>query len=206
VASKNSRAGRAAAVRWNSQLPMPVNMRSAMPLSEKMTLDEYAIGKQWGATLGEDECPFEDKASDWGWHVALDLFHASVGQRLAARQTALGDLALRFRRQAGRGRAPQLLAQSRRRFGPSYRVRNPKANQHTVRSAGDRLECCTSWPSTPRSSCHSRSRFSEISKRKLGVDKGRPRYTQGRDHYRCYHPSDCRAQSFQGSSRPLSCL
>jgi hypothetical protein len=34
-------------------------MRSAMPLSEKMTLDEYrAVGKQWGATLGEDECPF----------------------------------------------------------------------------------------------------------------------------------------------------
>jgi hypothetical protein len=48
-----------------------------MPLSEKMTLDEYlAVGKQWGATLGEDECPFEDKASDWGWYdgrrVALD--------------------------------------------------------------------------------------------------------------------------------------
>ena len=37
------------------------------PLSEKMTLDEYlAVGKQWSATLGEDECPFEDKASDWG--------------------------------------------------------------------------------------------------------------------------------------------
>ena len=48
---------------------MPVNMRSAMPLSEKMTLDEYlAVGKQWGATLGEDECPFEDKVSDWGWY------------------------------------------------------------------------------------------------------------------------------------------
>jgi hypothetical protein len=40
-------------------------MRSAMPLSKKLTLDEYlAIVKQWGATLGEDECPFEDKASD----------------------------------------------------------------------------------------------------------------------------------------------
>jgi hypothetical protein len=52
-------------------------MRSAMPPFEKLTLDEYlAIGKQWGATLGEDECPFEDKASDWGWYdgrrVALD--------------------------------------------------------------------------------------------------------------------------------------
>jgi hypothetical protein len=29
----------------------------------------------------------------------------------------------------------QRLAQSRRRFWPSYRVANPKANQHTVRSA-----------------------------------------------------------------------
>ena len=51
--------------------------RSAVPLSVKMTLDEYlAVGKQWGATLGEDECPFEDKVSDWGWYdgrrVALD--------------------------------------------------------------------------------------------------------------------------------------
>jgi hypothetical protein len=37
------------------------------PLSEKMTLDEYlAVGKQWSATLDEDECMFEDKASDWG--------------------------------------------------------------------------------------------------------------------------------------------
>jgi hypothetical protein len=34
-------------------------MRSATPLFEKMTLDEYlAVGKQWGAKLGEDECPF----------------------------------------------------------------------------------------------------------------------------------------------------
>jgi hypothetical protein len=56
---------------------MPVNMRSATQLSEKMTLDEYlVVGKRWGTTLGEDECPFEDKASGCGWYdgrrVALD--------------------------------------------------------------------------------------------------------------------------------------
>jgi hypothetical protein len=37
-------------------------------------------GTSRDATLGEDKCPFEDKASDWGWYdgrrVALDYSDA----------------------------------------------------------------------------------------------------------------------------------
>jgi hypothetical protein len=48
-------------VLWVSPSGLLLVMRSAMPLSQKMTLDEdLAIGKQWGATLGEDERPTGD--------------------------------------------------------------------------------------------------------------------------------------------------
>jgi hypothetical protein len=52
-------------------------MAAATPLAEALTLDEYlALGTEWNARLGEDDCPFEPKAADWGWHdgrrVALD--------------------------------------------------------------------------------------------------------------------------------------
>ena len=52
-------------------------MRAAMPLSEMMNIDEYvAAAEEWDAMPGEDSCPFEPKASDWGWYkgrrVALD--------------------------------------------------------------------------------------------------------------------------------------
>jgi len=51
--------------------------RSALPLRDMMTLDEYlAVAEEWDQTPGEDACPFEPKACDWGWYkgrrVALD--------------------------------------------------------------------------------------------------------------------------------------
>jgi hypothetical protein len=52
-------------------------MRAALPLAEMMSLDEYAeVSRAWDYRLGEDGCPFEPKACDWGWFegrkVALD--------------------------------------------------------------------------------------------------------------------------------------
>ena len=42
-----------------------------------MSLDEYMhVAEAWDYMPGEDSCPFEPKASDWGWFegrmVALD--------------------------------------------------------------------------------------------------------------------------------------
>jgi len=52
-------------------------MRAAKPLTEMMSLDEYMdVAELWNKMQGEDSCPFEPKASDWGWFegrmVALD--------------------------------------------------------------------------------------------------------------------------------------
>jgi hypothetical protein len=95
-------------------------MRSATPLFEKMTLDEYlAVGKQWGAKLGEDEWPFEGKVSDWRWYdgrrVALDHSTPAWGNDQPRDRRPLAASPVRFQRQAVT-RAPQQLAQSRRRF------------------------------------------------------------------------------------------
>jgi hypothetical protein len=52
-------------------------MRAAEPLTEMMTEEKYweAI-ETWDYGPGEDSCPFEPKACDWGWFegrkVALD--------------------------------------------------------------------------------------------------------------------------------------
>jgi hypothetical protein len=51
--------------------------RPAEPLTDMMSLDEYMdVIESWDYMPGEDSCPFEPKASDWGWFegrmVALD--------------------------------------------------------------------------------------------------------------------------------------
>ena len=60
-------------------------MRAARPLSEMMTQDEYQEAfETWDYMPGEDDCPFEPKASDWGWHkgrrVALDYSTPAWGR------------------------------------------------------------------------------------------------------------------------------
>jgi hypothetical protein len=52
-------------------------MRAAVPLADMMSLDEYKeVVEVWDWMPGEDSCPFEPKACDWGWfsgrRVALD--------------------------------------------------------------------------------------------------------------------------------------
>jgi hypothetical protein len=52
-------------------------MRAAVPLAETMSRDEYLeLIDAWDYMPGEDGCPFEPKACDWGWFegrkVALD--------------------------------------------------------------------------------------------------------------------------------------
>jgi hypothetical protein len=52
-------------------------MAAADPLVEPFSLDEYIeFFEEWDYLPGEDACPFEPKASDWGWYrgrrVALD--------------------------------------------------------------------------------------------------------------------------------------
>jgi hypothetical protein len=51
--------------------------RSAKPLAEMMSLEMYLqLAEDWDDPPDADKCPFEPKASDWGWHngriVALD--------------------------------------------------------------------------------------------------------------------------------------
>jgi hypothetical protein len=42
-------------------------MRAAKPLADMMSLDEYMdVAEVWDKMPGEDSCPFEPKASDWG--------------------------------------------------------------------------------------------------------------------------------------------
>jgi hypothetical protein len=64
-------------VLWVSPGGFLLITRSAVPLSEMMSLEEYLnAAEEWDAMPGEDGCPFEPKASDWGWYkgrrVALD--------------------------------------------------------------------------------------------------------------------------------------
>ncbi|MEO6839814.1 MAG: hypothetical protein ABI192_03520 [Bradyrhizobium sp.] len=64
-------------VLWVSRYGAMQIMRAAVPLTEMMALDEYMEAFEvWDYMPGEDSCPFEPKASDWGWfegrRVALD--------------------------------------------------------------------------------------------------------------------------------------
>jgi hypothetical protein len=64
-------------VLWVSPGGLLLIMRAALPLSEMMSLEEYLeAAEEWDAMPSEDSCPFEPKASDWGWYkgrrVALD--------------------------------------------------------------------------------------------------------------------------------------
>jgi hypothetical protein len=64
-------------VLWVSRNGAVQIMRAAVPLTEMMSLDEYIEAFEvWDYMPGEDSCPFEPKASDWGWfegrRVALD--------------------------------------------------------------------------------------------------------------------------------------
>jgi hypothetical protein len=52
-------------------------MRAAEPLTDMMSLDDHIeVVEAWDYMPGEESCPFEPKASDWGWfkgrRVALD--------------------------------------------------------------------------------------------------------------------------------------
>jgi hypothetical protein len=62
---------------WVSRNGFVLVMRAAKPLTEMMSLDEYMqVTDAWDYMPGEDSCPFEPKASDWGWFegrmVAVD--------------------------------------------------------------------------------------------------------------------------------------
>jgi hypothetical protein len=62
---------------WASAGGLLLIMRAAVPLSAMMNLEEYLeLAEEWDYMPGEDSCPFEPKASDWGWFkgrcVALD--------------------------------------------------------------------------------------------------------------------------------------
>ena len=64
-------------VLWVSRNGFVQIMRAAKPLNDMMSLDEYMhVAEVWDKMPGEDSCPFEPKASDWGWFegrmVALD--------------------------------------------------------------------------------------------------------------------------------------
>lgn len=64
-------------VLWVSRNGAVQIMRAAKPLTNMMTLDQYMeVVNIWDYMPGEDGCPFEPKASDWGWYegrrVALD--------------------------------------------------------------------------------------------------------------------------------------
>jgi hypothetical protein len=64
-------------VLWVSPGGVLLVMRAAVPLSERMGVEEYIdAAVEWDVRRGEDGCPFEPKASDWGWfkgrRVALD--------------------------------------------------------------------------------------------------------------------------------------
>jgi hypothetical protein len=66
-------------------------MRSVVPLSEMMSCEDYLdAAEEWDAAgeHGVDLCPFEPKASDWGWYegrrVALDYSTPAWGNDPAA--------------------------------------------------------------------------------------------------------------------------
>lgn len=64
-------------VLWVSRNGAVQIMRAARPLTDTMSLVEYMEAVEaWDYMPGEDSCPFEPKACDWGWfkgrRVALD--------------------------------------------------------------------------------------------------------------------------------------
>jgi hypothetical protein len=64
-------------VLWVSRSGFVQVIRAAKQLTDMMSLDEYMhVTEAWDYMPGEDSCPFEPKASDWGWFegrmVALD--------------------------------------------------------------------------------------------------------------------------------------
>ena len=64
-------------VLWVSRNGAVQIMRAAKPLNDMMSLAEYMEAVEaWDYMPGEDSCPFEPKACDWGWFegrkVALD--------------------------------------------------------------------------------------------------------------------------------------
>jgi hypothetical protein len=51
---------------------------AAKPLNDMMSLDEYMnFAEVWDKMPGENSCPFEPKASDWGWFEGrmVALYH-----------------------------------------------------------------------------------------------------------------------------------
>lgn len=64
-------------VLWVSPKGAVQIMQAAEPLTEMMSYEEYEEAfEAWDYMPGEDSCPFEPKACDWGWlngrKVALD--------------------------------------------------------------------------------------------------------------------------------------
>lgn len=62
---------------WVSSKGLLLVMRAAQPLTEMMSEEEYIEAfLAWDYMPGEDSCPFEPKACDWGWFrgrkVSLD--------------------------------------------------------------------------------------------------------------------------------------
>lgn len=54
-------------VLWVSRDGTVQIMRAAKPLTDMMSLDDYMqLAEVWEKMPGEDSCPFEPKASDWG--------------------------------------------------------------------------------------------------------------------------------------------
>ena len=53
---------------WVSRNGAVQIMRAAKPLTDMMSPDDYThVTETWDYMPGEDSCPFEPKASDWGW-------------------------------------------------------------------------------------------------------------------------------------------
>jgi len=64
-------------VLWVSRGGSVQIMRAAEPFTDMMSEEEYwEVIEAWDYGPGEDSCPFEPKAADWGWFkgrkVALD--------------------------------------------------------------------------------------------------------------------------------------
>jgi hypothetical protein len=75
--SRESRRALMCPALWVSPKGALLVMRAAKPLAEMMSEEEYLdLAEAWEQTSGEDSCPFEPKACDWGWFkgrkVALD--------------------------------------------------------------------------------------------------------------------------------------
>lgn len=72
-------------VLWLSPGGHLLAMRAAKPLAEMMSEEEWMKTIQaWDYMPGEDGCPFEPKACDWGWfedrRVALDYSTPAWGE------------------------------------------------------------------------------------------------------------------------------